>query len=865
MEAWGKFDEASGRIHRLEHHCADVAACFEALLRGPVLRARFAQAAGTDHFTDTTAARLTFLAFLHDFGKLSVGFQFQERGPHAPARRAPGLAGHIGAALLCFDNSDICELLGLHEIADTWGAGVCPLLYATLAHHGRPARRPTRTGSGPPELWKPFAGYDPRETARLLLERGRAWFPRAFEPGPPIPDEPALAHLFAGTVALADQLGSDEGAFEFEPKPDAHYIERARQIATETIRDKKFERSEWPSSTPAIDVETLIDHSELRPSQQVVSAAPVDRELLILESETGSGKTEAALLRFAALWRVGAVDGLYFAVPTRAAAKQLHGRVNKTLSRLFPQTAKVETALAVPGYLRAGAVKGRPAEGFTVDWDDKPDEETRLARWSAESARKFLSSAAAVGTVDQVLLAGLRVKWAHFRAASLARSLLVVDELHASDAYMNEVLFRVLRGHLALGGHALLMSATLGAKARTKFTSGSARTSPPSPADSEEVPYPALTLAEGGGVPETRAITNGGPQKFVEMSTLPILADPESIARTAVSAAKDGAKVLVVRNTVAGAQAAFSALLAQGRGDLALTVAQGPALHHGRFAAEDRRRLDDAVERALGKTARPPGGLVVVGTQTLEQSLDIDADFLISDICPVDVLLQRIGRLHRHSRTGRPGHCGEPRCLVLVPEAGLETGLDGSLVKHGLGVSKRGGGIYENLVGLEATRRLIAVHPVWTIPEMNRKLVECATHPQVLRDLAASLGEPWVAHDGRVFALDAAEAGVAQQHVLGRDKPFDEDFTFPDLDERVRTRIGDDGPRIMLPEPVAGPFGSGVQTFNLPAHLFAGEPPGRAEIEAARAEPQPNGSLILEVGSHRLIYDRMGVRAGERP
>ena len=865
MEAWGKFDEASGRIHRLEHHCADVAACFEALLRDPVLRARFALAARASDLADTTAARLTFLAFLHDFGKLSVGFQFKVRRPNAPARRAPGLAGHIGAALLCCDNSDICELLGLHEIVDAWGPGVVPLLYATLAHHGRPARRPTRTGSGPPELWKPFAGYDPRKTARLLRERGRAWFPRGFESGPPIPDEPALAHLFAGIVALADQLGSDEGVFEYEPNLDPHYIDRARRIATATVRHKGFDRSDWRSSASVVDVETLIGHPALRPAQRAVSAAPLDARLLILESETGSGKTEAALLRFAALWRTGAVDGLYFAVPTRAAAKQLHGRVNGALNRLYPPAARVETVLAVPGYRVAGEAEGRRAHRFDVFWEDEPDEETRLARWSAESARKFLSAAAAVGTVDQALLAGLRVKWAHFRAASLARSLLVVDELHASDAYMNEVLFHVLRGHLALGGHALLMSATLGAKARTKFASGSARTSPPSRADAENVPYPALTLAEGGGSSETRAITNCGTQKSVEMSTASILADPDSIARAAVGEAKDGAKVLVVRNTVAGAQAVFRALLAQDGGDLALKVAQGPALHHGRFAAEDRARLDNAVERALGKTARPSGGLVVVGTQTLEQSLDIDADFLISDICPVDVLLQRIGRLHRHSRTDRPGRCGEPRCLVIVPEAGLEAGLDGSLAKHGLGVSSRGGGIYESLVGLEATRGLIAAHATWTIPAMNRKLVERATHPHVLRSLAESLGDDWVAHEDRVVGLHAAEAGVARVHALGRDEPFDQDFSFPDLDdERVRTRIGDDGPRIVLPDPVTGPFGSDVQTFNLPAHLFAGEPLGKAEIEATGAESAPGG-VMLNVGSHRLLYDRMGVRPAGRP
>ena len=863
MEAWGKFDESSGRIHRLEHHCADVAACFEALLRDPVVRERFARAAGSNDFPDTTAARLTFLAFLHDFGKLNVGFQFKVRRQNELLRRGPRPAGHIAEALLCFDQSDMCELLGLHGIVDEWGDGVVALVYAMLAHHGRPARRPTRSGSGPPELWKPFAGYDPRATAKLLNERGRAWFPDAFEPGPRLHDAPALAHLFAGMVALADQLGSDEEAFKYEANPDPHYIERARRIAAEAVASKKFRRRDWRTDAPVANVRTLFGYVEPRPSQRVVASAPLDRRLLILESETGSGKTEAALLRFAALWRAGLVDGLYFAVPTRAAAKQLHDRVRRGLDRLFPPAANVQTVLAVPGYLVAGDAEGRRVDRFEVFWEDKPDEETRLARWSAESARKFLSAPAAVGTVDQVLLAGLRVKWAHFRAASLARSLLVVDELHASDAYMNEVLLGVLRGHLALGGHALLMSATLGAVARSKFVYKSARASTPSPTDAQEIPYPALTLAAGDSAPETRAITTSGPTKSVSMSTVPILGDPDSIARTAAGAARDGARVLVIRNTVASAQAVFGALLAQGGGDLALTVAQGPALHHSRFAVEDRKLLDDAVEQVIGKERRSPGGVVVIGTQTLEQSLDIDADFLISDICPVDVLLQRIGRLHRHVRRDRPRHFGEPRCLVLVPEAELESGLDGSLLGHGLGVSDRGG-IYESLVGLEATRRLIDGYTTWTIPAMNRMLVERATHPQVLDELAETLGECWLSHERRVFGLGAAKAGVARNHVLTREEPFDEDLAFPDIDERVRTRLGEDGPRIVLPDPVSGPFGAGVQTFNLPAHLFRHAPPGKEDIEAARAEPATAGTLALRVGDHRLVYSRAGLRS-ERP
>ena len=114
---------------------------------------------------------------------------------------------------------------------------------------------------------------------------------------------------------------------------------------------------------------------------------------------------------------------------------------------------------------------------------------------------------------------------------------------------------------------------------------------------------------------------------------------------------------------------------------LALTVEGVPTLHHSRFAVEDRRLLDDAVELVLGKGDRPSNGRVVIGTQTLEQSLDIDADILISDLCPVDVLLQRIGRLHRHADAVRPNTFSTPNCIVLTPEDGLEVGLEGGLLR----------------------------------------------------------------------------------------------------------------------------------------------------------------------------------------
>ena len=860
---WGKF-ESAGCIHCLEHHCADVAACFQTLLAEPVVRARFERAAGLSRIDQVSATRLVVLAFLHDFGKLNAGFQFKvyDRAELPPG--APPHVGHIEQALLCCQQEDMCEAIGLHAMYDTWGDGFLPLLRASLAHHGRPAKRSHGSGAGPAALWKPYAGYDPLAAAKLFGERIRLWFPDAFADVPSLPASTALAHLFAGAVALADQIGSDEQHFCFVLEPDPNYIERAHRRAKHAVQAHLLRRRDWTTRSPAMGFADLFDYPEPRPLQTAVADAPLTCPLLVLESETGSGKTEAAVLRFNALWRAGLVDGLYFAVPTRSAAKQLQRRVDAAVRRLFSPETRAETVLAIPGYLQAGVATAHRVGKFQVEWEDDPEDElTRCARWSAESSRRFLSSAAAVGTVDQVLLAALKVKWAHLRGSALSRSLLVVDEAHASDAYMTELLRALLRDHLGVGGHALLMSATLGSAARAALTDHRPRPELPPLAAMEAVPYPALTLA-GHGVAETHGLSETGQSKAVEMCTEPILSDPDRIAELALAAGREGAKVLVVRNTVREAQAVFRAVEDQGGSALTLQAADGPALHHSRFAAEDRLILDDAVEKALGK-GRPMGGVVVIGTQTLEQSLDIDADLLISDLCPVDVLLQRIGRLHRHREAERAAAFATARCIVIVPEEGLAAGLGGGLLRYGLGAASDGGGIYRDLLGLEATHRLIAEHPVWRIPSMNRMLVEQATHEEALRARATQLGGPWVEQQQQTYGFAAAERGVARGHLLDRNTPFDEDLAFPDLDEKVRTRLGEDGPRIELAEPQPGPFGVAVRTFNLPAHFFRGRGgglPTKDEIDAASANRTSNG-LILRVAGRVFEYDRLGVQEAE--
>ena len=326
--------------------------------------------------------------------------------------------------------------------------------------------------------------------------------------------------------------------------------------------------------------------------------------------------------------------------------------------------------LAVPCYEPDEDAQEAVLQGYRVWWDGHYDNERP---WASENPKRYLSAQIAVGTVDQAMLGALRVKHAHMRAAGLARNLLVVDEVHASDTYMSVVLEALLKAYLGAGGYALLMSATLGSVARRRWLSagradaGGVEGALPMD-EAIKAHYPAVSTMASGGE-KVGAAGENSQEKTVDIKAAPEMQYFEAVARRALTAARAGAKVLVVRNTVAYAIGTQRAVEPAAAGDRSLLFAcRGrPTLHHGRFAAADRRLLDTQVELLLGKE-RGAGGRVVVGTQTLEQSPDIDADLLITDLCPVDVLLQRIGRLHRHAGRDRPKGYDATTCVVLTPD-----------------------------------------------------------------------------------------------------------------------------------------------------------------------------------------------------
>jgi CRISPR-associated endonuclease/helicase Cas3 len=303
---------------------------------------------------------------------------------------------------------------------------------------------------------------------------------------------------------------------------------------------------------------------------------------------------------------------------------------------------------------------------------------------------------------------------------------------------MTETQRAMVQAHLDLGGHAMLMSATLGAVARRRW-----RNEPPGElARDAALPYPAVWTSQG-----LRAIlSDPGAGKAVQVQAQSGWSGADA-AQLAMRAAAQGARVLVIRNTVARAQETFRAC-AEAGADTLLSVRGVPTLHHSRFAAEDRALLDHAVEQAIGKES-PLGGRIVIGTQTLEQSLDLCADLLITDLCPMEVLLQRIGRLHRHRRP-RPEGFTKACTIVLCPEGGLAPLTQRA--ENGLGAYPGGpslSGVYVDVPGLQATLDQIAAHPLWHIPAMNRALVEAATHPHALEPLAEAHG--WAAYRQRVL------------------------------------------------------------------------------------------------------------------
>ena len=864
---WGKLKSISGietPIYLpLTHHCLDVAAVFRHLVDLPTFQ-RCLMAAANTTLTPAQLDRLAVLALLHDFGKANLGFQNKPFDPKAPR------VGHVyeAAPLLNVEHLanqlaqslDWGKLMSWFTEQDTLKA----YLFAILSHHGRPIHE---NGLGTAaqnyhrakkHWWVSDGQRDPFHAITELMEAAHKAFPAAFaEDVPPIPNPPRLQHRFAGLLMLADWLGSHDTFFpinngsadRLQLAPDA--AARILKVVGLDVRDNQqaLQKQSW-------QFDSLFGFPP-HPLQQALDRLPTDdpaHRLLIAEAETGSGKTEAALIRFFRLFAAEEVDGLYFALPTRVAARELYQRVLKQVEKAFSDPAtRPMTLLAVPGYAKVDGIETKLLPDRASRCSDEPEQQNQERIWAAEHPKRFLAATIAVGTIDQALLSALQTPHAHLRSVCLDRQLLVVDEVHASDPYMRHLLTELLRHHLT-GSHALLLSATLGAVAREAFLKA-AGTERDKPGREEAItaPYPALTNGAGENL-SLDAVSKIS--KPVTVECIPHLTEPQALLPQIQEALEKGARVLAVLNTVGRALTLQRAVEETIPEEYLFHCKNIITPHHGRYSPADRELLDAAVSRRLGKGSAP-GPLLLIGTQTLEQSLDIDADLLISDLCPMDVLLQRIGRLHRHDRE-RPASMREAHCLLLTPEsASLEEWLQSDGEATGSAKRIGMGSVYADLRTLQLTWGYFQQHPQIEIPRDNRRLVESATHPDAMKALN---GHQWQRHTALVEGSQIAQ-GVRADHislVKCYEQPFGE-FHFNELNEDARTRLGLDSLRLPLPESVASPFGATLPEMLIPGHMA---PKGEDEI---RDLTRIDGGIQFRLGPRHYRYTRHGLETIDEP
>lgn len=611
---------------------------------------------------------LAALIGLHDLGKASPAFQRQwiqgqQRAEQAgftfALRHPPGWLqrpmriphGAITEALV----RDALVQRGLSE-------GLARDIGRCLgAHHGfasdlaplERARTPLVLGDG---LW---------ETARLALIDhvwrcvGVSEWPQADSLGP------ATSLGLMALAAICDWIASDKTLFPYgrSLEDPLGYWRDALRLA-----DRALDAIGWHPRRPLREAAVPFEQAfPFRPNalQTTVysvveyavrqSAEPV---LLVVEAPMGTGKTEAALWAHLALQGVAGHRGLYVALPTMATGNGLYPRVREWLERVGRQADVIDlqlqhgTAWLHPRFRplqpREVGERDDPALGDAQSRDEADSPATvRAAAWFS-AARRAMLSEYGVGTIDQALLGVLRVRHHFVRLWGLGNRTVVLDEVHAYDTYTSTLISALLRWLRALGSSVILMSATLPRSRRRELIEAYAGTTP-----AQEARYPRVTLAGPRGASSVPVPVER--RQRVVLRPAPLEVEP--LAATVLQALGDKGCAACVVNTVDRAQRLYRAFGAgqplEANGGVVGKRVGGIEVYlmHARFTAADRRRREEALLQRFGKegyqTGTRPRRAVVFATQVIEQSLDLDFDVMFTDLAPVDLLLQRSGRLHR--------------------------------------------------------------------------------------------------------------------------------------------------------------------------------------------------------------------------
>ena len=718
---WGKAEEPVETAHHLfPYHCLDVAAVANQWWKqSPAIRRSFTQETGITE--KQTHAWVMFFIALHDFGKLDIRFQMKvpELAKGNYRSELPNNShsknyyhGEQGYTWLVQESESYFEgIKRKHQrCLQNW-------LSSTAGHHGqiptngepnRPAFVPEHIIEQDKIARKEWV----QDLAKLFLYPVGLNFEDILTKEPPV--------LLAGFCSVCDWLGSNTEYFQpkntIQPLND-YFIDgenKAYQVLQDfglltEIKTNGGMNAIYPEYTPQ-NIQVLIDD------------LAVQQSLIIIEADTGSGKTEAALAYASRLLAQGLADSITFALPTQATANAMLERLENVADKIFNGGQNVILAHGKRDF-NDRFKKLIEQSKRTVNVQGEDEGVAQCSEWLSLSRKRAFLGQIAVTTVDQVMLSAIKSLQHYFvRSFGVGKSVLIIDEIHAYDAYMYGILEAVIKQQRQAGGSVIMLSATLPAYQKqslckawgieTKFN---------------EKSYPLILQAVGDEVKSfTLTEDKTDLEKRVEIELWQnddYCITTEQLERIA-QAAEKGAKIGIVCNLVDDAQRYAKSL--------SKMTSVPVDIFHSRYRYCDRMNKEKVVLGQYGK-GTPNKGRILVGTQVIEQSLDIDFDWLISFICPIDLLFQRMGRLHRHKK-GRPEMNKKPLCTVVMQKTINLTKPETMKESYGLH-----GLIYKNIRALWRTQQLLQQHTCVNFPKAYREWIERVYQQDAWQDESESL------------------------------------------------------------------------------------------------------------------------------
>ena len=588
--------------------------------------------------TEEMCAFLGYWASLHDIGKIEYMFQSKDPQTRDRLQKEGWVDGEFFSASIRHERTSVEVLkriwkqMGIPRNARKFFAGVIG-----LHHQGKSGEVSRTQGVQWQQLQQQY-----EEQMRRIFCQGNMILPHC-----PQDQENAITPVLLGILILADWIASGE---DFQ---DAQHIlsstngmEVIEKRAAGFFAANGFQPEQIAWEDTFCGVWPNIPQDGCRPLQTETEAlfhrTRKRIKMLLLEAPMGEGKTEAGMYAALQMQKQWGKNGFYVALPTSATSNQMVGRM-RTMLRMHGLEDVVRLLHAM-----AWLVDEQTPENDFNQEDDRLD----IRSWLSPLRRGLLSPYA-VGTVDQAMMAATRTRYGVLRILGLANKVLVIDEIHSYDVYMDEIILRLLEWCAALEIPVVMLSATLPAEKKEKFLAVYGCALP-------EGTYPAITAVLEDGKALVQNVPASSRRLEVALGMEPILCDGDKIAELAVSQVAQGGCLCVLVNTVSEAQAVYSAIRQRYTGDL--------MLFHARFSAGRREEIEQECLRLFGKdkSHRPKQG-ILVATQVVEQSLDVDFDAMITAIAPMDLLLQRLGRVHRHGDTIRPKHFSKAKAWVLTP------------------------------------------------------------------------------------------------------------------------------------------------------------------------------------------------------